>query len=95
MTAVSFRQLFLRSEQRRYERSGHFLGYAAREPARGASYYSGDRIERAVERAEKGALDKRRYLPLQDDIASVAYWCQTLPAGPFPAAPNRDDLEII
>jgi hypothetical protein len=37
----------------------------------------------------------RRYLPLQDDIASVAYWYQTLPAAPFPALPDRDYLEII
>ena len=36
-----------------------------------------------------------RYLPLQDDIASVAYWYQTLPAKPFPALPSRDDLEVI
>ena len=27
-----------------------------------------------------------RYLPLQDDIASVAYWYQTLPAAKFPPA---------
>jgi hypothetical protein len=38
---------------------------------------------------------QRRYLPLQDDIASVAYWYQTLPAAPFPALPDRDHLEII
>lgn len=37
----------------------------------------------------------RRYLPLQDDIASVAYWYQTLPASPFPPLPDRDYLEII
>jgi len=36
-----------------------------------------------------------RYLPLQDDIASVAYWYQTLPARPFPKLPSRDYLEII
>jgi hypothetical protein len=36
-----------------------------------------------------------RYLPLQDDIASVAYWYQTLPVGPFPELPRRDFLEII
>ncbi len=36
-----------------------------------------------------------RYLPLQDDIASVAYWYQTLPTAPFPALPERDRLEII
>jgi hypothetical protein len=35
-----------------------------------------------------------RYLPLQDDIASVAYWYQTEPHAPFPALPNRDALEI-
>lgn len=37
----------------------------------------------------------RRYLPLQDDIASVAYWYQTLPTAPFPELPDRDYLEII
>ncbi|MGC9520910.1 MAG: glycoside hydrolase family 172 protein [Anaerolineae bacterium] len=37
----------------------------------------------------------RRYLPLQDDIASVAYWYQTLPTAPFPALPDRDELEVI
>jgi hypothetical protein len=36
-----------------------------------------------------------RYLPLQDDIASVAYWYQSLPTAPFPALPARDYLEII
>jgi hypothetical protein len=37
----------------------------------------------------------RRYLPLQDDIASVAYWYQTLPSVPFPPLPDRDFLEVI
>ena len=37
----------------------------------------------------------RRYLPLQDDIASVAYWYQTLPTTPFPKLPERELLEII
>jgi hypothetical protein len=36
-----------------------------------------------------------RYLPLQDDIASVAYWYQTLPAAPFPTLPGRDGLEVV
>ena len=36
-----------------------------------------------------------RYLPLQCDIASVAYWYQTLPTQPFPRLPDRDGLEII
>ena len=36
-----------------------------------------------------------RYLPLQDDIASVAYWYQTEPHAAFPALPGRDVLEII
>jgi hypothetical protein len=39
--------------------------------------------------------EQRRYLPLQDDIASVAYWYQTLPTTPFPSLPDRDYLEII
>lgn len=37
----------------------------------------------------------KRYLPLQDDIASVAYWYQSLPTKPFPQLPDRDYLEII
>ncbi|MFN8440892.1 MAG: glycoside hydrolase family 172 protein [Caldilineaceae bacterium] len=36
-----------------------------------------------------------RYLPLQDDIASVAFWYQSLPTAPFPALPDRDYLEVI
>jgi hypothetical protein len=36
-----------------------------------------------------------RYLPLQDDIASVAYWYQTLPSAPFPELPDRNALEIV
>jgi len=34
-----------------------------------------------------------RYLPLQDDIASVAYWYQTEPHAAFPKLPGKDDLE--
>ncbi len=36
-----------------------------------------------------------RYLPLQDDIASVAYWYQAEPHAAFPKLPDRDRLEII
>ncbi len=36
-----------------------------------------------------------RYLPLQDDISSVAFWYQMLPTVPFPALPARDQLEVI
>ena len=35
-----------------------------------------------------------RYLPLQDDIASVAYWYQTEPHAPFPKLPSKDELEV-
>ena len=35
-----------------------------------------------------------RYLPLQDDIASVAYWYQTLPTQPFPILGDKDALEV-
>ncbi len=37
---------------------------------------------------------ERRYLPLQDDISSVAYWYQTLPGERFPELGSRDRLEI-
>jgi hypothetical protein len=36
-----------------------------------------------------------RYLPLQDDIASVAFWYQTLPTAPFPQLGSVDQLEVI
>ncbi len=36
-----------------------------------------------------------RYLPLQDDIASVAYWYQAEPHAAFPKLPSKDALEII
>lgn len=36
----------------------------------------------------------RRYLLRQDDIASVAFWYQTLPFASFPELPGRDELDI-
>jgi hypothetical protein len=38
---------------------------------------------------------KEGYLPLRDDIASVAFWYQTLPTHPFPPLPDKEFLEII
>jgi hypothetical protein len=35
-----------------------------------------------------------RYLPLEDDIASVAYWYQAEPHQKFPALPGKDALVI-
>ena len=42
-----------------------------------------------------GWREGHRFLPLQDDIASVAYWYQQLPAAPFPVLPDKDYLEVI
>ncbi len=42
-----------------------------------------------------GWRSKGRYLPLQDDIASVAFWYQQEPHAPFPALPSKDELEVI
>ena len=42
-----------------------------------------------------GWREGQRYLPLQDDIASVAFWYQTIPAAPFPALRDKDYLEVI
>lgn len=36
-----------------------------------------------------------RYLPLQDDISSVAYWYLDKPYTLFPALPDKDGLELI
>ena len=35
-----------------------------------------------------------RYLPLQDDLASVAYWYQQEPHNPFPDLPAKEELII-
>ncbi len=35
-----------------------------------------------------------RYLPLQDDLASVAFWYQREPHKKFPPFPTRDELEL-
>lgn len=42
-----------------------------------------------------GWRSEGRYLPLQDDIASVAYWYQREPHAAFPTLGSRDDLEVI
>jgi hypothetical protein len=50
-------------------------------------------VERA--RRARGWRSGGRYLPNQDDLASVAFWYQRDPHAPFPALPSRDRLEII
>ncbi len=42
-----------------------------------------------------GWRSEGRYLPLQDDISSVAYWYQTLPHAPLPILPDRNEREIV
>jgi len=37
----------------------------------------------------------RTYLPLQDDIASTAFWFQTLPTAPFPPLADKDALLVV
>jgi hypothetical protein len=36
-----------------------------------------------------------RYLQLQDDIATVAFWYQILPLAPYPPLPSVDEREVI
>lgn len=42
-----------------------------------------------------GWRSKGRYLPLQDDIASTAFWYQLEPHAAFPKFPASNDLEVI
>jgi len=42
-----------------------------------------------------GWRSEGRYLPLQDDISSVAFWYQAEPHGAFPSLPEKDALEVI
>ncbi len=41
-----------------------------------------------------GWRNNRTYLPLMDDIASVAFWYQVEPHTPFPKLPGKDQLEV-
>lgn len=41
-----------------------------------------------------GWRSEGRYLPLQDDIASVVFWYQAEPHGAFPVLPSKDRLEV-
>jgi hypothetical protein len=41
-----------------------------------------------------GWMSGGRYQPLQDDIASVAFWYQNEPHAPFPRLPSKDELEL-
>ena len=42
-----------------------------------------------------GWRSKSRYLPLQDDISSVAYWYSDTLDDVYPEFPSKNDLEII
>jgi len=42
-----------------------------------------------------GWRSEGRYLPLQDDISSVACWYQAEPHNKFPEFPDRDYCEVI
>lgn len=42
-----------------------------------------------------GWQSEGRYLPLQDDLASVAYWYQEEPHNAFPALPEKNALAIV
>jgi hypothetical protein len=42
-----------------------------------------------------GWRSEGRYLPLQDDIASTAFWYQSEPHALFPSLPDRNFLEVI
>jgi hypothetical protein len=40
-------------------------------------------------------FEEWRFLPLKDDIASIAFWYQTEPHAPFPKLPDLEFLEVI
>ena len=42
-----------------------------------------------------GWRSEGRFLPLQDDIASVVYWYQDLPHAPLPELPDQNGREVI
>ena len=42
-----------------------------------------------------GWRSEERYLPLQDDISSVAYWYSDNLSDVYPDMPSPDELELI
>jgi hypothetical protein len=48
-----------------------------------------------VERLQVGWRPGKYYLPLQDDIASTAFWYQSEPHAPFPTLPPFEKLEVV
>jgi hypothetical protein len=48
-----------------------------------------------LDRLEAGWRPAKHYLPLQDDIASTAFWYQTEPHAPFAAFPAVEKLEVV
>jgi len=42
-----------------------------------------------------GWQSEGRFLPLQDDIASTAFWYQAEPHAPFPELPDRNYIQVI
>jgi hypothetical protein len=48
-----------------------------------------------LDRLQGGWRPAKHYLPLQDDIASTAFWYQTEPHALFPALPPHEKLEVI
>ena len=41
-----------------------------------------------------GWKSEGRYLPLEDDLSSVAFWYQAEPHASFPKLPDKDSLRI-
>ncbi len=42
-----------------------------------------------------GWRSEGRFMPLQDDIASTAFWYQAEPHAPYPALPAREFIEVV
>ena len=60
------------------------------------SYNANLFMERKLRRLQAlGWRSGGRYLPLQDDISSVAYWYKDTPAPSGSVLGTKDDLEII
>jgi len=53
----------------------------------------GWKVSPSIEIKALGWQPGGRYLPLQDDVASVAFWYQQEPHKKFPQLPARDELE--
>jgi hypothetical protein len=94
LTDVSDNAAYFHVQFRRTNPIKYKENYTIIDGIKGKGHYVGTALLVGLNGANKW-WGEGRFLPRQDDFASVAYWYQELPTNPFPKLPSRDEMEII